>query len=716
MLQALPFGGAAFAAVVLLNVEILTASRAHFEEQPESSEERYWADPAVTPEPATYCRKLLKTDFHRHPVKWIAKANAKRLLVAEQVEHCASWCHEESECKSFSVWWKSGKVADYNKAYCYLCSSEDADDNPHDGYVWYGQPTKVEMCENGPCMSVPDAEHSILANFSEGEGKGLWFGVATAAAHVEEAYENDPWVDFAHEGKVAAYNNSVSGPYSDERLNFWSKPEEEIDLAAGTGSKVFRMGVEWGRLTKFAHYGVTDFQAMNRYVEIAGMVKARNMSLMMTLFHHSMPKWASDMGGWNNAEMVHYFFSFTQMVANAFGALVDFWVPFNEAHVFVMLSGCTGAWPPGMDPKPTDIQGAKCLTNPYGVYATSVKHIAEAHNKFHQWIHELHKVTNLTRPRVGIAHNIGYTQGHNLLGTIVNKVNDMAVDMTFGLIDQVKEHLDWLGLNYYGRELLTEKGPIVDPDHEYSESGRAVYPQGLYVLLKRFHARYNFTSYIITENGISDSSDILRPAYVTEHLLAVRQAQREGVPVEGYIHWTVSDNWEWADGYCPKFGIVAVDRSTRNFTRTKRPFYETFKEIVRSKIITMKQRDDAWATVQNAALNHTERPFCRDVTADDPSTGLDVPAMRKVVPMDWRFRSLSQEENGCFFTPWRSMDARTVAKPDASCVMIRACDPDQKAMEPAWLARELRCPGAATVISKLKVYCDCNMLAPWPTA
>eukprot|EP00930_Biecheleria_cincta_P032022 TRINITY_DN22223_c0_g1_i1.p1 TRINITY_DN22223_c0_g1~~TRINITY_DN22223_c0_g1_i1.p1 ORF type:complete len:717 (+),score=88.70 TRINITY_DN22223_c0_g1_i1:74-2224(+) len=716
MVQAPSFGhhrSAALAVGVLLNVEVITAMRQSSKvDLPSSTKDSYWADPSVTPEPATSCRKRLKSDYHIHPVKWIAANMNPGRPVEKQVEYCASWCQEESECMSFAVWWQSGKVEDYNNAYCYLCSSEDADDHPHDGYVWYGKPTKAEMCEDGPCMSVSDGEQSILANFSEDEGKGLWFGVATAAAHVEETYENDPWVDFAHEGKVAAYNNSVSGPYPDDRLNFWSKPEEEIDLAAGTGSKVFRMGVEWGRLTKFKSYGVTDLEAMDRYVEIARMVKARNMSLMMTLFHHSMPKWASSMGGWGNAEMVHYFFSFAQRVAHAFGDLVDFWVPFNEAHVFVMLSGCTGAWPPGIDPKPSAIQGAACVTNPFGVYATSVKHIAEAHNKFHRWIHDLHQSINKARPRVGIAHNIGYMQGHNLLGNIVNRVNEKAVHMTFGLIDQVKEHLDWLGLNYYGRELLTEKGPIVAPDHEYSESGRAVYPQGLYILLKRFHARYNFTSYIITENGISDSTDILRPAYVTEHLLAVRQAQREGVPVEGYIHWTVSDNWEWADGYCPKFGLVAVDRSTRNFNRTKRPFYDTFKEIVRSKIITMKQRDDSWAIVQNAALRHTERPFCRDETSDDPSLGLDVPAMRKVVPVDWRFRGLSQEENGCFFTPWRSMDVRAVAMPDASCVTIKVCDPSQKGLEGVWLARELRCPGAITAIKKRRVDCTCNMLAP----
>merc|ERR1712146_704520 len=108
------------------------------------------------------------------------------------------------------------------------------------------------------------------------------------------------------------------------------------------------------------------------------------------------------------------------------------------------------------------------------------------------------------------------------------------------------------------------------PNQEYSESGRAVYPDGIATLLTAFHERYNGSlPFFITENGIADRTDILRPPYLVEHLIGIRAALDRGVKVLGYIHWSVSDNWEWADGYCPKFGIAAVDRAG-GMTRTVR--------------------------------------------------------------------------------------------------------------------------------------------------
>jgi beta-glucosidase/6-phospho-beta-glucosidase/beta-galactosidase len=173
---------------------------------------------------------------------------------------------------------------------------------------------------------------------------------------------------------------------------------------------------------------------------------------------------------------------------------------------------------------------------------------------------------------------------------------------------------------------------VIKPDLEYSESGRAIYPEGLYLLLKEVHRRFPEPPVIVTENGISDSTDILRPSYMIEHLQAVAQARAEGVPVEGYIFWTLSDNLEWADGYCPKFGLAAVDRA-HGLRRLPRPSYDLFRIIVTTREITAAMRREAREKVD--AHVGENRPFCR---SEDGFTPLDAPIERKILSQNWRFR------------------------------------------------------------------------------
>jgi beta-glucosidase/6-phospho-beta-glucosidase/beta-galactosidase len=191
--------------------------------------------------------------------------------------------------------------------------------------------------------------------------------------------------------------------------------------------------------------------------------------------------------------------------------------------------------------------------------------------------------------------------------------------------------MDYFGFNYYGAEWLASGGIAIDPAEEYSESGRAIDPRGLYDLLKEIGRRFPGLPVIVTENGISDSTDVLRPAYLLEHLAAIGKAKDEGVPVAGYYFWTLSDNLEWADGYCPKFGLVAVDRA-RRLRRVPRESFGLFRRIVATRLVTERMRSEAWDKVSAAA--GSGRPFCR---SDDGITPLDEPALRPFSAKDWRF-------------------------------------------------------------------------------
>eukprot|EP00930_Biecheleria_cincta_P046094 TRINITY_DN31790_c0_g1_i2.p1 TRINITY_DN31790_c0_g1~~TRINITY_DN31790_c0_g1_i2.p1 ORF type:complete len:654 (+),score=94.33 TRINITY_DN31790_c0_g1_i2:192-1964(+) len=526
----------------------------------------------------------------------------------------------------------------------------------------------------------------VLARFPE----PFEFGLATAPAHVEKTYEGDPWQKWATKGNVAAYSNA---PFRDERLRFLQEPEVDLDLAAKTGIQVFRMGVEWGRLAP-QHPAATgqhiqNREALEKYREICLMVKARKMKVMMTLFHHSMPIWASADGGWTNESTAEYFLDFAKEAASALSDVVDYWVTFNEPHVFVLLSNCVGVWPPGLSQPPSTTRQLRCV---FGDFLAGMDRIAKSHTDFYTWAHS----GGLPNPSIGVAHNVAHNVADNyfLDGLSVATTENL---MKFKFIDSIKSSADWIGLNYYGKEIISKGGVKIDDDVEYSESGRAISADGFFRVLMQFHEKYandpkaKFKSYKITENGISDGDDILRPSYIVEHLLALREAQRAGMNISGYIHWTVSDNWEWADGYCPKFGLVDVLRH-KNLTRVPRGSYHLWTDIVGNRTISLGTRNRAWRNVAQAALTKQPRRFCR---ASDGVTGLDDAVERSVSLDDWRFTRLSQAEDGiCYHTPWKGFKVVVEEAEDGQPQCLISPDGDATYCKRALkIQRELRCPG-----------------------
>eukprot|EP00897_Mesotaenium_endlicherianum_P007442 jgi/Mesen1/6726/ME000344S06013 len=395
-----------------------------------------------------------------------------------------------------------------------------------------------------------NSSDEILADFYDvgAGGKEFLFGLATAPAHVEDQLD-DTWLDFARLGA-----DSSSSKKPPDRLRFWSDPETELRMTSATGVQSFRLGIDWGRLVPREPFQgtkhVVDREAVRRYREILESVRAHKMRVMLTLFHHSIPKLAKE----------------------EFGDLVDQWVTFNEPHIFVILTHCAGAWPPGKSP--SFLQSLVCML-PWGAFGRAMDGIARAH------------------------------------------------------IAAYDEFISMVGLQLV-------------PGEEYSEAGRAVYPDGLYEVLvashKRYRTRFPRLRYIITENGIADDKDVIRRPYLLEHLLALHAAIKQGVPVDGYYFWTLADNWEWADGYCPKFGLVDVDRAN-NLTRTPRPSYHLFSEVVKTGKITRQQREEQWELLQEEVARGGTRPFCReaDYAGRMWADALDSPYERPIASKDWRF-------------------------------------------------------------------------------
>ncbi|KAL0305259.1 UNVERIFIED_CONTAM: Beta-glucosidase-like SFR2, chloroplastic [Sesamum angustifolium] len=437
---------------------------------------------------------------------------------------------------------------------------------------------------------------------------------------------------------VASWHNV---PHPEERLRFWSDPDTELKLAKDTGIQVFRMGIDWTRVMPeepiSGPSAAVNFAALERYKWIINRVHSYGMKVMLTLFHHSLPPWAAEYGGWKLEKTVEYFMEFTRVVVDCVSDLVDYWVTFNEPHVFCMLTYCAGAWPGGNP----DMLEAATSALPTGVFNQAMHLMAIAHSKAYDYIHEKSAISSAI---VGVAHHVSFMRPYGLFDiAAVSIANSLTL---FPFMDSISDKLDYIGINYYGQEVVSGAGlKLVDTD-EYSESGRGVYPDGLYRVLLHFHERYKHLGlpFIVTENGVSDETDLIRRPYMLEHLLATYAAMTMGVPILGYLFWTISDNWEWADGYGPKFGLVAVDR-LNNLARIPRPSYHLFKKVVTSGKITRIDRARAWNELHTAAKEGKTRPFYRAVNKHGLmyAGGLDKPILRPYVVRDWRFGHYEME-------------------------------------------------------------------------
>ena len=473
----------------------------------------------------------------------------------------------------------------------------------------------------------------------------LW-GMATAPAHVEDDLD-DIWLAFALDvtKPVKAW---LRVPYAADRLRFWSDYKTEIDLLAKLHVNIYRLGVDWGRLVPQkprnlcvapqspCFEGVLDKQALDHYKTIIRYARGKGLKIMLTLSHHSLPQWLQsetvdldgnrNLGGWTNPDATLYFLPFVKDVVTALKDDVAYYDIFNEPAVFALFAYGVGNFPPAKGMSITSI-----IDLPFfkGHVVQAIDNMIAAHKGSYKII----KTINPSA-MVGIAQSVAYYFGSSFIES--SAIPFVKNQMIYRFIDETFDQLDFIGLNYYGKEVV-KFGQSLSPDVLYSDSGRAIYPAGLYQVFHDFYQRYNIgrnrnIPYLMTENGIADANDYLRPAYIVEHLAVISQLIKEGIPIKGYIHWTLADNWEWADGYCPKFGLAAVDRSTPKLTRLPRPSFNLFARIVAGGQVTEQMRADAW----NVAQSHfgDNQKFCRGA---DGVNSLDEPVDRKIIPFDFRF-------------------------------------------------------------------------------
>ncbi len=410
--------------------------------------------------------------------------------------------------------------------------------------------------------------------------RGFLWGTATASHQVEGNNTNNNW--WAWEQRPGKVRN---GDKSGLACDWWGgrRWREDFDRAAAGGQNAHRFSIEWSRIQPTPDRW--DEAAIDRYREMARGLHERGMLPLVTLHHYTDPRWLEELGGWSNPRVVELFTAYTLRVVEALKEYVTYWVTLNEPNALAVHAYLYGEFPPGEKDLGKTLE---VMTNQARAHAAAYLAI--------------HKIQPQARVSIAIhARPLLPLKTWSPLDRLAAGVTNSALNeffprvLTSGTarisawrkqIPEAKNTLDYFGLNYYTREHVAfspDPGQAfirrVNPkDAELTPNGFfAIDPAGFHEVIK--WASGFKLPILITENGIEDAEDHLRPRFILEHLHQMWRAVNENYPIKGYFHWSLVDNFEWDYGWGLRFGLWELDVDSQ--ARCKRPSADMYAEICR---------------------------------------------------------------------------------------------------------------------------------------
>lgn len=409
-------------------------------------------------------------------------------------------------------------------------------------------------------------------------------GTATAALQIEGGDKNNNWYRWSELGMVA------NGEHCITACDHWNRIDEDVQLMVDLGVDTYRLGLEWSRIQP--EKDRFDEEAIAKYRYEIELLLSHDIKPLVTLWHFSHPLWFVNMGGWTNEAAIALYLNYTKYVLEHLGDLVSDWITFNEPNVFLTFGYFDGRWPPGE-------KGNVKL------YLKAASHFIESHKKAYALIHDIRKKAGHKKTLVGAAHHLRIFDlyNHNPLSRFARNLMDRLFHriflegMTLGKsifpVKSISRNLkepcsDFLGINYYTRDFIkgnfkpsTLFGDVLlNEDCEVNDLNWEIYPEGIKRICKKMHGKYKLPIFI-TENGTCDAKDAFRQEYIKTHLEKTLEAVKEGVDVQRFYYWTLMDNFEWTEGYEPRFGLYEVDFKTQE--RTLRKSGKYFKKVCETR-------------------------------------------------------------------------------------------------------------------------------------
>jgi len=431
-----------------------------------------------------------------------------------------------------------------------------------------------------------DFTHEDVAGFTHESAfpKGFLIGAASAAHQVEGGLEND-WTDWENTRYPDGKPHIVDGTVSGRACDSWNRFDDDVRCLQQLNANAYRWSLEWARLEP--EEGRWDQAAADRYKSWFDKLQAAGIKSLVTTYHFTLPRWVAKDGGWQNDKTIDRFEAFVRKVVAQLGKLPDMWCTVNEPTVVAIQGYLRGIWPPGLTDEPE--------------MARAMARVMKGHARAAALLKATGKPVGLAH-HVRLLHPASWSPMDKVIARFSDHfVNDAVVEchrtgriqilipgkVTIDeAVPDLKGSFDYLGINYYTRDHvkmdLKDKSmskQFVPEGRPKSDLGWDIYPAGLHHALLRWK-KLGLPIHV-TENGIADSTGERRPAYLTAHLYAIERALRDGADVRGYFHWSLTDNFEWAEGYSARFGLFKVEPTDPDLKRVPTPAVAVFQEFAK---------------------------------------------------------------------------------------------------------------------------------------
>lgn len=398
---------------------------------------------------------------------------------------------------------------------------------------------------------------SISTHQAEGGNHNQWsiWELETARTKAARAQYNyghlENWKNIKDTTKNPA--NYVSG----DAARHYELYLEDFMLAKKLNFNVLRSGIEWSRIEPEA--GQFNEAAILHYKKYFTHLNKLGITPVITLWHWTFPEWFAVKGGFEKRRNIKYFSRYIQYVTEQLGEFFEYVITINEPTVYAAMSYHERRWPPE--------QGSLFMMHRVLV------NLGRAHRKSYKII-KRHKPDS----KIGIAHHCTYYYPGDdswlskLSATVCNYM------MNYFFINLVKKTQDFMGLNFYfaNRMIGTR---VHNPNDPVNDLGWDMQPDKLGLMAEALYQKYQLPI-LITESGVADSEDVNRKWWISESIKSINEALKRGNKFMGYIHWSLLDNFEWAEGFWPRFGLIEIDY--KNQKRTIRPSAQWYGRMIKA--------------------------------------------------------------------------------------------------------------------------------------
>ncbi len=418
--------------------------------------------------------------------------------------------------------------------------------------------------------------------------KDFLLGTATAATQIEGGDKNNSWYDWANiPGHIADGTSPLRA------ADHFNRVKPDTDLMSKMGMQIYRLGVEWSRIEP--SQGKFNKSAIEHYKKEIKLLLDKGIKPLVTLHHFTNPTWFENMGAFTHSDSPTIFLNFIRYTVENLSDLVSDWVTINEPNVYAVSGYIFGTWPPG---KKADFASlSKVYTNLSACHIATYKEIHRIRKEKgfdekstfvsfanhmrvfkpqSKW-NPLHIVSSAFM-RYGFQDAITKAMMTGKPAWPVNKLPESVDGVNIGK----GRFYDFIGLNYYTRDAIVTGKQSVFVNAPINDLGWEIYPQGIVEISEELYEKYDAPIWV-TENGTCDNSDSFRSKYIYEHLKVISESK---LPFERYYHWSFMDNFEWAEGEEPRFGLVHIDYETQKRTVNKSGAF--YSEIIKEQGVTEK--------------------------------------------------------------------------------------------------------------------------------